>query len=176
MSDNFTACLDVVLQEEGGFSDDPQDPGGATNFGVTLRTWQAWVGRPVDLNDMHALTPAIVTPLYQRQYWNADNCQALPAGLDLCVMDFAVNSGPGRAARTLQSMVGAAADGAIGPATITAVKAYVSAHGIGPTIETYMDARGAYDRSLPGYAHDGRGWDDRVRDVRAIAHQMAGGS
>ena len=174
MSDNFSACLAIVLREEGGFSNDNLDPGGITNLGVTLRTWQAWVGHPVDINDMEALTPAVVAPLYQRNFWNADSCAALPAGLDLCVLDFAVNAGPGHSARTLQSMVGATPDGAIGPATLAAVSSHVAQHGLGAAINEFQAARLQYYQSLGDWSTFSKGWTNRINTISAAAHNMAG--
>lgn len=174
MADNFPFALKTILQPgvEGAFSDDPQDPGGITMDGVTLANWQAWVGHPVTEADMRALTPAIIAPFYQRNYWNADNCGQLPSGLDLCVFDAAVNNGDGRAAKLLQALVGATPDGAIGPATQSALLAYVTQHGVAATIDAYMDARQAYYETLAGWPHDGRGWTNRVRIIRAAAHTL----
>lgn len=172
MADNFQSALATVMQVEGGFSDIAADPGGATNHGVTQSVWQSWVGHPVTVADIQALTVAEVAPLYQRNYWNADQCQSLPSGLDLCVFDSAVNNGDGRAARLLQSLVGVTADGAIGPATLAAVLSYVAAHGVAGVIDAYMDARLAFYRGLVGWAVFGNGWGNRVTTIRAAAHTL----
>ena len=70
--------------------------------------------------DMRALTPALVGPLYKRKYWDKVAGDLLPSGLDYAVFDAAINSGPGRAAKWLQELVGVTADGAIGPGTLAA--------------------------------------------------------
>ena len=104
----FADCLSIILESEGGFVDDPQDPGGATNLGVTLATLAGFRRRPVTVADVRALTVADVAPIYQADYWNVAHCGDCPAGLDLMIFDEAVNQGPGRAIRSLQRVIGVA--------------------------------------------------------------------
>ena len=125
----FDEALKVILRHEGGYVNHPRDPGGITNLGVTKNTWEAWTGKPATEADMRALTREAVGPLYRARYWDLLHCDQIPAGLAMCVFDFGVNAGPARAARYLQQMVGAGADGKIGPATIAAVKAVVARDG-----------------------------------------------
>jgi lysozyme family protein len=113
----FDECLRYVLQHEGGYVNNPHDPGGHTNLGVTKDTWERWVGHPVSVDAIKELTIADVTPLYQDKYWDRAKCGALPVGMDYCVFDTAVNSGPGRAIKFLQEVVGTTADGVLGPMT-----------------------------------------------------------
>ena len=168
MTGNFDNVLKFVLQDEGGFSNDPRDPGGMTNLGVTKRVWEAFVGHPVDENAMRALMPADVAPLYRQSYWNRVRCDFLPLGVDYAVMDYAVNSGTGRVARTLQRACGVADDGAIGPQTIQAV------NGADPImlIHTICDQRLVFLQSLPTFDAFGRGWTARVQRVRIASEQM----
>lgn len=167
---NFSACLKIVLENEGGFVDDSQDPGGATNLGVTLDTWSAWIGHPATIAQIEALTVADVTPLYQRDYWLPVGGDWLPNGLDLVTFDFGVNAGPVRAIRTLQSAVAAKADGIIGPATKAAVAASNAALAIGQ----FSTLRERYYESLATFPRFGRGWLARTDRVRAAALEMAG--
>ena len=60
-------------------SNNPRDPGGMTNLGVTKRAWEAWVGHSVDEQDMRSLTPESVGPFYRAMYWNAAHGGSLPA-------------------------------------------------------------------------------------------------
>jgi lysozyme family protein len=168
MTDNFDNVLALVLKEEGGFSNDPRDPGGMTNLGVTKRIWEAFVGHPVDEAAMRALTPAAVGPLYRQNYWNRVHGDELPAGVDYAVMDFAVNSGTSRAAKTLQRACGVADDGAIGNQTMQAVN---SADPI-TLIDTVCDQRLAFLQALPTFGTFGRGWTARVQRVKAASEQM----
>lgn len=169
MTHTFTDALNVVLHEEGGFVNNPRDPGGMTNLGVTADTWHQWTGRPINEVTMRSLTPDAVAPLYKAWYWDKIDGDNLPVGLALVVFDFAVNAGPGRAAKTLQGIVGAAEDGAIGPGTLRAIQAFITAHGLAELITRFSDARANYYRSLPTFATFGKGWLARVGRVETYA-------
>jgi len=173
MIQNFDQAIEHTLKEEGGFVNHPSDPGGMTNLGVTARVWEEWVGHPVDEKQMRNLTKADVVPLYQRKYWNATRCSELPSGLDLCVFDTAVNSGPGRAVKLLQQCLGVSADGAIGPATIAAASQFKGS-ALLMLIEDYCSARQAFLISLPTFATFGKGWTARVSRLKEHATKMVG--
>jgi len=134
---NFSKCLKLVLHHEGGYVNHPKDPGGETNMGVTKRVYEEFGGT----KDMKDLEFEDVMPIYKKNYWDRVKADDLPAGLDLCVFDFGVNAGTGRAAKYLQSLVGATADGAIGPNTLKTVEVYVQIEGIEATIEAYQKNR-----------------------------------
>ena len=173
MIENFDTTIHHTLKEEGGFVNHPSDPGGMTNLGVTKKVWEEWVGHTVDEQEMRALTPADVIPLYQRKYWNACRCSELPKGLDLCVFDTAVNSGPGRAIRLLQQCVGVPVDGAIGPKTISAVSQFKGS-ALLHLIEEYCSSRQAYLISLPNFGTFGKGWTARVTRLKEAATKILG--
>lgn len=169
----FEAALATILRHEGGYSNHARDPGGITNLGVTKHTWEAWTKRAASAADMRALTVADVAPLYRARYWDLLKCEHIPAGLALCVFDFGVNAGPARAARYLQQIVGAGADGQIGPATIAAVKAMIARDGEAETIRRYQQARRGYYRQLRTFATFGRGWLRRVDETETEALRLA---
>ena len=121
MKANWPAAFKHVLESEGGYVNDPNDNGGETNFGVTKKAWNEYLGRPIKDGEMRALTVEMVAPFYKIKYWNKCNCDDLPSGLDYAVFDFAVNAGPGRATKFLQRAVGAVDDGVIGPNTLATV-------------------------------------------------------
>jgi len=108
--------------------------------------------------------------MYQQKYWNAVKADDLPEGVDYLAFDFAVNAGPGRAAKLLQQAVGVTADGAIGPATLKAVAAMQPAD----LIEKYSAAKEAFYRSLPTFETFGKGWLRRVAEVKTISEGMIG--
>lgn len=168
MRANFPNALAHVLEHEGGFSDHPKDPGGVTNLGVTLRTWQEWVRHPVTVNAMKELTPEDVTPLYEKKYWRIANCDSLPAGLDYLVFDFAVNAGPGRALKTLQTAVGVTPDGVLGPKTLSAIAAV----GVEKAVELFTEERLKFYKSLQTFDVFGKGWTRRSEEARDIAKTM----
>jgi lysozyme family protein len=165
----FDAALDELLAQEGGYVNNPKDPGGPTNLGVTQHVWEQWTGKPATEADMRALQRADVAPLYQRQYWEATRCDALPAALGLCVFDFAVNAGPARAARYVQQIVHTAMDGEIGPATLAAVNARPAAR----LVRDYQNARRGYYRQLPTFPTFGKGWLRRCDEVETAALRLA---
>ncbi|EKF39961.1 hypothetical protein NA8A_23352, partial [Nitratireductor indicus C115] len=117
MDRNFARALPLVLKHEGGWADNPKDPGGATMNGVTLATFRRYVKADASKADLRAISDDQVATVYYRHYWAAVNAQALPSGIDYAVFDFAVNSGPARAARYLQSIAGVSVDGRVGPQT-----------------------------------------------------------
>ena len=168
MNSNFNAALQHVLKSEGGFVNHPADPGGMTNLGVTAHTWGDWVGHTPSEKEMRELTPEKVAPLYKRKFWDAIKGDDLPAGVDYCVFDCAVNSGPGRAIKMLQQAIGINPDGSIGPATLGAVKA------IDPVelISKYADKRLQFWESLPTFATFGKGWTRRGNEVKEAALKM----
>ena len=122
MRDNFDAALKLVLVHEGGFVNDPQDPGGPTNMGITQSTLSDFLGRPATIEDVRDIDGETVAEIYRRSYWALGQCDHLPVGLDYAVFDFAVNSGVSRAVKMLQKVVGAKQDGALGVKTLAAVK------------------------------------------------------
>ncbi|RVD43061.1 MAG: hypothetical protein EOS30_23585 [Mesorhizobium sp.] len=169
MDRNFVRALALVLKSEGGWSDNPADPGGATMKGVTLANFRRYVKADATKADLKKIGDDQVATVYRRFYWDAVLGAELPDGVDYAVFDFAVNSGPGRAAKYLQAVVGAVQDGRIGPATLAAVRARPA----GVVIDELCDARLAFLRRLPTWATFGSGWSDRVKSVRAQALLMS---
>jgi len=168
MKDNFEQCLALVLKEEGGYVNDPRDPGGRTNHGVTQKTWESYVGHPVTETDMMNLTIQNVAPLYKEQYWDKINGDSLPFGIDYATFDMAVNSGVTRAAKTLQQVCNVAADGQIGPKTLSAIE-----EGNVREIATRTcEARLAFLQALPTWNTFGKGWGARVSRVENLAFRM----
>ncbi|MER8433543.1 glycoside hydrolase family 108 protein [Mesorhizobium caraganae] len=169
MDRNFARALALVLKSEGGWSDNPADPGGATMKGATLANFRRYVKADAGKADLREISDEQVATVYRRFYWDAVAGAELPGGVDYAVFDFAVNSGPGRAAKYLQAAVGAVQDGRIGPATLSAVGARPS----GAVIDDLCDARLAFLRRLPTWPVFGKGWSDRVRSVRSQALLMS---
>ncbi|WP_246679559.1 glycosyl hydrolase 108 family protein [Mesorhizobium sp. B2-3-5] len=169
MDRNFARALALVLKSEGGWSDNPADPGGATMKGVTLANFRRYVKADATKADLKKISDAQVATVYRRFYWDAVLGAELPDGIDYAVFDFAVNSGPGRATKYLQATTGVSQDGRIGPATVGAARARPA----GVVIHQLCDARLAFLQRLPTWATFGRGWSDRVRSVRAQALLMS---
>jgi lysozyme family protein len=167
--DSFNEALRAVLRHEGGYVDHPRDPGGATNLGITQGTLAAWKGRPVTKAEVRALTVDEAGLIYRARYWDPIKGDKLPAGLDLALFDFAVNSGVSRAVRTLQSIVGARVDGDLGLITLQAI----NGRSASALIRKLQAARLAFLRRLGTWSTFGRGWARRVREVEADALAVA---
>lgn len=110
---NFDRALAFTLKWEGGYSNDPQDPGGETKYGISKRAFP-------DL-DIKNLSESDARSIYRGLYWDKIRGDSLPLPVALATLDFAVNSGVKRAATYLQWTVGAARDGRIGPKTLASV-------------------------------------------------------
>lgn len=168
MERNFKRALSLVLKNEGGWSDHVEDPGGATMKGVTLANFRKYVKPSATKADLRNITDDQLATVYRRFYWDAVAGSELPDGVDFAVFDFAVNSGPSRAAKYLQSVIGATQDGRIGPATLSAVRAKMLA----TVIHDLCDKRMAFLKGLKTWKTFGKGWTRRVTDVRSEAIKM----
>ena len=157
-AENWEKCLKLILHHEGGYVNHPKDPGGETNLGVTKRVYEEWGGT----KDMRDLTQEDVAPIYEKNYWGRAKCDHLPSGLDLAVFDWAVNSGVGRAAKKLQTMIGTEADGGIGPNTLKTLDEYIEHHGIEETLRNYKAIRQKFYESLSTFDTFGKGWTKRT--------------
>lgn len=165
-TDRFARWLPHILKHEGGYVNHPKDPGGATNKGVTQKTYDSWRDRRGEARQsVRSISEAEVSAIYRRDYWDAIKGDDLPAGVDYAVFDFAVNSGINRASRYLQEVARVPADGKIGPATLAAVGALSPTH----VINSLCDARMAFLRGLSTFPTFGKGWTRRVEEVRALA-------
>jgi len=163
----FQQCLQFTLTAEGGFVDNPDDPGGATNKGITLRTFQRY--RPkATIEDLKAIDDETVVVIYNDGYWLPCHCAALPTGADLMVFDMAVNAGVRASTLMLQRAVDATPDGFIGPATLKSARS----HQPSELVALLEQAQLRYYQSLPGWQHFSRGWSSRLA-LRAAAASQA---
>lgn len=172
---DFQKCFSALLPLEGGYVDDPEDPGGPTNYGVTQKTYDAYqnlLNQP--LKPVMAISMDEVQGIYYDQYWMSVRANALPPGLDFAVFDCAVHSGPARAAKILQGIVGQTQDGSLGTQTLGAVRTYLqnSKATVKGLIEKYYRQREKYLHSLAKWSTYSRGWTARIVSSRAIAISM----
>lgn len=176
----FEQCLQSVLAHEGGFADHKEDPGGATNMGITRKTLARWrrisPWWKLDKAAVRALDRAEAARIYEALYWTASKAGLLPRGLDLAVFDFAVNSGPATAVKALQREVKVRADGLLGPLSLGAIRERVGLAGVAGLIDALCDRRLGFLQGLATFAVFGRGWKVRVEAIRAAALGAAGSS
>lgn len=171
MLNNFQKSLDLVLVHEGGYVDHKHDPGGATNMGITLATLRAWRGRDVTKGDVLDLTKTEAGQIYKAKYWDNVRGDELPKGLDYAMFDFAVNSGIRRATKFLQRLIGAKADGILGPMTLRAIQH--SGRSVEWLITHLCQGRLSWLHRLRTFKFFGRGWTRRVEEVARRAAEMA---
>ena len=172
MKENFEKAFQDVLKYEGGYVNDPDDPGGMTNMGITAQTLAEFTGRRLSTiteKEMQELTKTQVKPIYKRKYWDACKCDQLPSGLDLLVFDFAVNSGPARAIKELQKCLRVEDDGVLGPVTLK----HLSTFPLDLLIREYAEARRDFLRNLKTFQKFGKGWIARVDKVENTATSFA---
>jgi len=176
MEDDFVTCLAFTLRAEGGYVDNPDDPGGATNMGITLATYRTWSDDPAaGIPQIKDMTTRVARAIYRALYWNPLRADALPAGVDLSVFDFGVNAGTWRSGRLLQralGFTGDAVDGCIGPETLSAAgKADART-----LIESLSSRQADYYRSLAEFPIFGQGWLNRTEARREAALAMVSGT
>lgn len=169
-AESYNAALPRLLRDEGGYTDHPSDPGGPTNFGITLADARRYWKGNATADDVRALPQSVARKIYREHYWNALRCDELPAGVDYAVFDYGVNSGIGRAGKvlrrvlTLSDRTSAVSDDVIAAARAVAARDVVIA---------ICAERLAFLKSLKTFPVFGRGWTARVSGVRAAALAMA---
>ena len=167
---NYDKSLKAVLVHEGGYVNHPDDPGGATNRGITQKVYDAYRQRiGLGVRSVKLLADDEMKAIYRKQYWETVKGDDLPAGIDYCVFDFGVNSGPSRAIKYLQTALGVDPDGIIGQITLRA------AEEADPRviINAICDRRMEFLRGLETFGTFGRGWTARVAGVRQMALALA---
>lgn len=135
----FERALRFVLKWEGGYSNHPQDPGGATNFGITQRTYDSWrKSKGLPTRDVRDINREEVAQIYREWYWNPLDIEGQNPALQLIAFDSAVNHGVGKAKEFLQSSQG--------------------------DWRRFAASRILYYTRIRGFDHFGRGWMRRVAD------------
>lgn len=164
----------MIFRYEGGYGWDRADPGGPTKYGITCFDLAEYLHEP--MNSMSAWAPRVkamtlqtADEIYRRKYATACRFDDLNSGPDCAVFDFGVNSGPSRAVKFSQKIVGTVQDGILGPITLQAINS-MSASAF---VNKLCDARLAFLRSLRTWGRFGRGWSARVADLRRYSVALA---
>jgi lysozyme family protein len=172
----FDVALAHVLKMEGGWTNDPHDPGGPTNRGIILADLAKQRGTTITsanrdrlIEDLRNLSDHETRTIYREQYWLAARCPALPSKLAFFHFDAAVNHGVAGAARLLQQALAVEVDGVIGPITRDAAR---SAN-VDAVLDRYAELRRRRYRSLPHFWRFGRGWLSRVASTLAAARNLS---
>lgn len=151
---NFDLAFDALLGHEGGFTDNPRDPGGATRWGITERVARVngYTG------SMRDLPVDVAKRIARSEYWDAVKAEDLPAALRYAVFDAAYNSGTTQATYWLQRALGVKSDGVIGAQTILAAQQCVPDR----VLARMLGMRLQFMTNLPTWGTFGKGWARRI--------------
>lgn len=171
MRHNFPKIMDHVFDIEGGFVDHPEDPGGATNMGITIHTMRALEmdldkDGDIDRDDVLLVTRPIAEEIYKDLYWDEVEADTMPNGVDAVLVDGAINSGPRASVRWLQRALKVTPDGRLGPQTRGAVEASQDLSGL---VKATLNERRKSVRQFRKYHVFGRGWENRMNAVEQLA-------
>ena len=173
MIDRFLICLPYTLTQEGSYSNDPHDPGGATMWGITQKEYDIWrKGQHVPVQDVRLLTTSERTTIYRTSYW-MPYCPAMPPGLDMSFFDTDVNEGAFQATKILQAALGVAVDGYFGPHTQDAIERVAD---VPAAIRAFTKVREAVYKSFRNFRYFGKGWEQRAATIGAVSLEMASGN
>lgn len=167
----FEDCLAFVLEREGGLVNNPHDRGGATNKGITQRTYDEWRERKgYEQRSVAQIEQVEVMAIYNEQYWTPVRGIKLPDPIDLIMFDSAVQHGAVRPVKWLQEIVGADVDGRFGGNTLAAMNTYISANGLDKLVDALMARRAKfYDQIIandPAQKVFAKGWGNRMLALR----------
>jgi lysozyme family protein len=154
MKNNYDVALKEVLKSEGGYSNNPHDPGGPTKYGITIYDYRAYINKNGNANDVKNLTLDQAATIYKTKYWDKVNGDTLPNGVDYCVFDYGVNSGVGRANKVYNKLV----------------TSYTDANKL---IDAICDERLSFLKGLRTWPYFRKGWTARVAAVRSLSHRLA---
>ena len=172
--DNFGNILNTTLKFEGGYVNHPKDPGGETNKGITRKTYTQYLtehGLPTNNINMRQIPQEHIYDIYSQKYWEPIHGNELPPLLSQQMFDYAVNSGPQKAIKTLQIIVGVNPDGVIGPQTINAVQNYVTKYGENSLANGILNEREKFLNELSKKHPEFRkGWMNRINQLRQMIH------
>lgn len=157
---SFDRAFEFVIGVEGGLSNDAQDPGGLTRYGISQRAYPD--------EDIRGMTLERAKLIYRRDYWDPMRCDEMPYPVALCLFDFGVNSGASQAVRALQRALRITPDGFIGTQTLLAIQRF-------EPVEMALDLQAErilYMSSLPTWSRFGRGWTRRVIKGAVNASQL----
>ena len=152
---NFDYCVPFILELEGGYVNDPSDPGGETNFGISKASYPNL--------DIANLTEAQASAIYYQDYWLKWQCGQMPAHLDLWYFNACVMSGGSEAVKLLQQLVGVPVDGVFGPQTLTALRSFDTTR-----YHEYLTLHLQHLEGLGVWANYGKGWTNRLFFIAAL--------
>lgn len=165
MRNTYEQAINQVFEDEGGYTNDAADPGGPTNWGITIHDARTYWKHDATAEDVRDMPKAVAEDIYRQHYATPLQYDALPAGVDYSVLDYGINSGINRSARVLQSILAVSQDGKIGPTTLRAVASADPSR----IINAIYDERLSFLKSLHTWKEFGHGWTARCTHGRIFA-------
>ena len=159
---NFPKSLEYTLGWEGGYTNHPSDPGGATNWGITIADARMYWKPNATALDIKKMPRDVAVKIYKEKYWDRQHCELMPSGLDFAMFDYGVNSGVGRSQKVLQKILKVTPDGIIGNKTLQAMRMQDTQF----MILAICEERLKFVRSLKTFPVFGKGWVRRINGVR----------
>lgn len=170
MKQNYDEALRRLLADEGGYTNHPADPGGPTNFGITITDYRKYIKPNATAADVRAMTLAEAKSIYRARYWDSQRCDDLPPGVDYAIFDYGVNSGIGRSGKVLRRILKMPADTSVITPDVVSASFKVDAEKLSDAIN---DERLAFLKSLKTWSVFGGGWGRRVAGAKATCRVMA---
>lgn len=167
--ETYSEALKKVLEHEGGYSNHPSDPGGPTNYGITINDYRMYIDKNGTAESVKNMNVEQAKKIYKEKYWDIQNCDLLPAGLDYAVFDYGVNSGIGRSGKILRGLLGLPTD------THKIDQTVINAANKADTedlIIKMMDERLRFLKGLKTWPVFGKGWGRRVVQVQDLALEL----
>lgn len=166
----YDESLNRLLVHEGGYTNHPSDPGGPTNFGITIYDYRKYVKPDATAADVRAMRLDEAKVIYRAKYWAAQRCDELPAGVDYAIFDYGVNSGIGRSGKVLRRCLKLPDNTSVVSDAVIAAARAVNPRQL---ISDICSERLRFLQQLKTWSVFGKGWGARVVEVRAAAIHMA---
>lgn len=170
MNEEFKKAIKLILAHEAGYVNNPNDNGGETNKGITIGTYNDFkkINKERKFPPLSELTAELAMEIYWENYAKPIKFNQLPNGLNYALLDFAINSGVSRAVKTLQKILKVSVDGVLGLQTLNAIKSSNPKN----LVMDLCEDRLIFVKRLKDFKHFGRGWTNRINDVRKNASAM----
>ena len=163
---NYDDALKRLLVHEGGYTNHPSDPGGPTNFGITIADYRKYINPNASAADVRAMSVDDAKKIYRERYAAPLRFNDLPSGVDYSILDYGINSGIGRSGKVLRRVVGLPDNTS---AVTDQVLAYARVRDPKVLVAAICDERLAFLKSLRTWPVFGRGWGTRVAEVKAVS-------
>jgi lysozyme family protein len=165
---SYPQSIAFVLRQEGGYTNHPSDPGGPTNWGITIFDARKYWKPHATAEDVKVMPLQVAQDIYRDKYWAVVHGDDIAAGLDICTFDSAVNSGTGRAWKWLGSAIGNPSS-----AYATLAAASQQTKDVPAAVKKFCQTRLSFLHALKTWSVFGKGWGRRVAELQALGVRIA---